>query len=306
VRQTVGISGKRCITVDTWGAPDGMPVFLLHGTPGSRSGPRPRSSVLYRLGVRLICYDRPGYGDSDPHPGRTVADAAEDVRAIADELELPSFAVVGRSGGGPHALACAALLGDRVQSAACLVGLAPSDADGLDWYDGMAHTNVEEFTSADSSPQAVRDTLVEQAELVRKDPENMLKLLDSELAAADRRVVGNAGIRQLLTETYAEAVRGGAAGWIDDVMALRSPWGFGLSQIKVPVLLWHGANDMFSPVSHTHWLAKKIPGSVMEIHSGAAHFAAVEALPSALAWVRNVLLSERQRVENPHQPVLQA
>jgi pimeloyl-ACP methyl ester carboxylesterase len=306
VRQEVRISGERYVTVDTWGSPDGMPVFLLHGTPGSRSGPRPRTSVLYRLGVRLICYDRPGYGASVPHPGRTVADAAGDVRAIADELELPRFSVVGRSGGGPHALACAALLGDRVQSAACLVGLAPSDAEDLDWYDGMAHSNVEEFTSADTSHQAVKASLAEQAELVRRDPENMLKLLDSELAAADRRVVGNAGIRRLLTETYAEAVRGGAEGWIDDVMALRSPWGFGLSQINVPVLLWHGANDMFSPVGHTYWLAKRIRGAVMEIHSGAAHFAAVEALPSALAWVRNARPSERQRVEDPHQPALQA
>lgn len=96
---------------------------VMHETPGSRRSPRPRASVLYRLGVQLICYDRPGYGGSDRHPRRTVADAATDVQAIANELGIDSFGVVGHSGGGPHALACAALLGDRVHSAA---NLAPS------------------------------------------------------------------------------------------------------------------------------------------------------------------------------------
>src|SRR5215469_3490909 len=110
--------------VESWGAPKGRPVFLLHGTPGSRRGPRPRASVLYRLGVRLIGYDRPGYGASDRRPGRQVGDAAADVRAIADALGLDRFAVVGRSGGAPHALACAALLSGRVTRVAAMVGLA--------------------------------------------------------------------------------------------------------------------------------------------------------------------------------------
>jgi pimeloyl-ACP methyl ester carboxylesterase len=100
----------RDVAFDTLGDSKGFPVFLLHGTPGSRSGPAPRTSVLYRLGIRLICYDRPGYGGSERFKGRTVADAAWDVLAIADHLNLGQFGVVGRSGGGPHALACAARL----------------------------------------------------------------------------------------------------------------------------------------------------------------------------------------------------
>ena len=103
------VGNRRLLTIDVSGAPDGAPVFLLHGTPGSRNGPKPRSSVLYRLGVRLICYDRPGYGGSSRVPDRRVADAARDVEMIADKLKLGRFAVVGRSGGGPHALACSAL-----------------------------------------------------------------------------------------------------------------------------------------------------------------------------------------------------
>src|SRR5262245_22879736 len=123
--------------VEVDGDAGGWPVFLLHGTPGSRNGPRPRSGVLYRLGVWLISYDRPGYGRSPRHAGRLVADAAADVETIANELSIDRFSVVGRSGGGPHALACAALLGDRVARAAVLVGLAPTDARGLAWFNGM-------------------------------------------------------------------------------------------------------------------------------------------------------------------------
>src|SRR5579863_97564 len=126
--QEMSAPDGRRLAVDSWGATDGKPIFLLHGTPGSRNGPKPRASVLYRLGVRLISYDRPGYGGSERQKGRKVADAAWDVLAIADSLGIKKFGVVGRSGGGPHALACAALLGDRVTAVAALVSAAPPDA----------------------------------------------------------------------------------------------------------------------------------------------------------------------------------
>src|SRR5690606_26673026 len=122
-RIVVTPDGRR-LAVEQRGRPDGHPVFLLHGTPGSRLGPRPRASVLYRLGIRLITFDRPGYGGSDRMRGRRVADVAADVACIADALGLGAFAVVGRSGGAPHALACAALMPDRVTRVAALVGLA--------------------------------------------------------------------------------------------------------------------------------------------------------------------------------------
>jgi len=263
VTQVVGMPDNRGVTVETWGAPKGTPVFLLHGTPGSRSGPMPRPSVLYRLGIRLICYDRPGYGGSDPHPGRTVADAASDVRRIADALNLDKFSVVGRSGGGPHALACAALLKDRVRSAAVLVGLAPSDAEGLDWYAGMTDSNVEEYKDADAAVRdadaAFRARLAERAEGVRDDPESLVRFLLPQLTGPDRRIVDDAAMQRLLTDTYAEALRGSANGWIDDVLAFRRPWGFDLSKVTAPVLLWHGADDMFTPVGHTYWLASHVP-----------------------------------------------
>jgi pimeloyl-ACP methyl ester carboxylesterase len=299
VTQVICVADKRRVAVECWGSPNGMPVFLLHGTPGSRNGPRPRSSVLYRLGVRLISYDRPGYGLSDPFPGRTVADAAADVATIAAELELDGFGVVGRSGGGPHALACAALLGDRVTGVACLVGLAPSDAKGLKWYDGMASSNIEEFQSVPESAAAgeeigdgpdalaTRKRLAMQANLIREDPEYLLSQLTPELAASDKRIVSDIAMKALLADTHAEAVRQGESGWIDDDIALRSPWQFELSEIKVPVLLWHGEVDVFSPASHTRWLAAQIDDSVAVVQPHASHFSAVEILPRVLTWIKD-------------------
>lgn len=301
--------GRR-LAVDSFGASDGLPVFLLHGTPGSRRGPRPRPGVIYRLGIRLICYDRPGYGCSDQNPGRSVADAATDVRVIADKLGLGTFSVVGRSGGAPHALACAAVLDGRVQSVATLVGLAPPDSEGLDWYAGMADSNTAEFSQAESDPRAVVAMLRERAEQIRRDPEFLLKLLQPELTRQDRRVVEEVAIQRLLTETYAEAIRRGAHGWIDDTLALRSPWQFDLAKINVPVLIWHGQDDVFSPASHARWLADHIragrdnaPVEVV-LERDAAHFDAVEILPDVLNWLKDASRSEGLRVEGTHQPAL--
>jgi pimeloyl-ACP methyl ester carboxylesterase len=304
--QVIRAPDGRRLTAESKGA--GTPIFLLHGTPGSRSGPRPRASVLYRLGIRLICYDRPGYGGSDRHPDRTVADAARDVLSIADALGLEEFGVVGRSGGGPHALACSALLEGRVKSAAVLVGLAPSNAADLDWYGGMTGSNVEEYGDADADPAAVTARLTKRAAQIRVDPESMLHFLLPELTGPDRRIVADVAIRRQLTDTYAEAFRDGAHGWIDDVIALRQPWGFDLSGIKAPVLLWHGAEDVFSPVAHTRWLAQQISNADVDlrVQPGAAHFNAVEVLPRVLAWMKRGTCSERLRIEGTHQTAFSA
>jgi pimeloyl-ACP methyl ester carboxylesterase len=304
VTQEVCVAGKRRVAVDSWGSPTGMPVFLLHGTPGSKTGPRPRSSVLYRLGVRLVSYDRPGYGGSDPHPGRTVADAAADVAAIADELGLDSFGVVGRSGGGPHALACAALLRDRVRAVACLVGLAPSNAEDLDWYAGMVQSNVDEFKTAEVAAHKIRSFLDSRAQRIREDPEELLRVLMPDLRGPDKRVIADIAIQRLLADTYQDAVREGGDGWIDDVVAFRRPWHFDPATIKVPVLLWHGEDDVFSPVGHTSWLARQIPGSVLAVQRDASHFSALEILPSVLAWIKNPASSEGLGIQNAHQPAL--
>ena len=298
--------GGHTVAFDVHGASRGYPVFMLHGTPGSRNGPIPRPSVLYRLGIRLICPDRPGYGRSTRQKDRQVVDAARDVAAIADALGVDEFSVVGRSGGGPHALACAAKLPQRVRKAGVLVSLAPSDAKGLNWYDGMTGSNVDEYSRAQLGASAIAVELSERSELIRQDPEFLLKFLEPELTIPDRRIVRDPAIRRLLTDTYAEALREGAEGWIDDVLALRGSWGFELPKIHVPVLLWHGADDVFSPVAHTLWLASQIPGAKSEVKRGAAHFDAVEVLPRILARLKPGGDSERLRVKGSHQSALSA
>lgn len=257
----------------------------MHGTPGSRLGPFPRWRVLYELGVRLISFDRPGYGRSDRLAYRTVADVASDVAAIADDLKLDKFAVLGRSGGGPHALACAALLPDRVTRAAALVSLAPRDAKGLQWFDGMADSNVDAYTTAASDPELLSARLVQAAAKIQADPASHVADLRFEMPAPDQRVVADARIRALLAQNFAEAFRYSADGWIDDLIAFCSPWGFDVADIQVPVLLWHGENDVFSPATHTQWLAEQIASASKEIRPSSAHFGALEVLPDVLSWL---------------------
>ncbi|MFK8910821.1 alpha/beta fold hydrolase [Streptomyces sp. YS-3] len=274
----------RNLAVESRGDPRGRPVFLLHGTPGSRHGPAPRSTVLYRMGVRLITFDRPGYGDSDRRPGRRVGHAAQDVAAIADALGLGEFAVVGRSGGAPHALSCAALLGGRTARAVALVPLAPRDAEGLDWFHGMTEDNVLAYTIAAGGPRAVATAFEGRAAAIRADPRATVTSMHAMVPGPDREVLADAAIRALLVRNFAEGLRCSADGWVDDILALSSPWEFRPEDIRTPVLLWHGAQDAFAPAHHTRWLAERIPGARLEVPSDQAHFGALSVFTWALRW----------------------
>ncbi|MFG3293169.1 alpha/beta fold hydrolase [Streptomyces sp. NPDC048179] len=300
-------SGGRTIAYETWGDPDAHPVFLLHGTPGSRLGPRPRTFDLHKLGVRLIAYDRPGYGGSERHAKRTVVDSAEDIDAIARHLQLKKYSVVGRSGGAPHALACAARnIGSQVASVAAMVSLAPPDADGdgLDWHKDMSESNVSTYHLLDRHAPDVTELgalLARNADIIRRDPTVFLASLREEMPTVDRVIVEDAGIRQHLLRNYLSAVNQAEQGegeaddprapmgWVDDLVAFRSHWGFDLKEVdgSVPVMLWHGERDIFAPVAHFHWLAKKITSAKAVLQPSAAHFAALPALPHVLAWVRD-------------------
>ncbi|MYZ40071.1 MULTISPECIES: alpha/beta fold hydrolase [unclassified Streptomyces] len=285
MRRRLRAADGRHLMVERLGDPRGRPVFLLHGTPGSRLGPAPRGMVLYQRGMQLIAYDRPGYGGSDRLEGRSVADVAQDVAAIADALGLERFAVVGRSGGAPHALACAALMPERVTRTAALVTLAPRDAAGLDWFEGMAASNVLEYTAASKDPDGMAARFIPRADAIRKDPMRLLDELRRELTDSDRMVVADAGVRTMLLRNYQEGLRGSAYGWIDDAIAFCSPWGFDPARIQGPVLLWHGEQDVFSPVGHSRWLAERIPSATVVLEPAAAHFAALHALPRILTWL---------------------
>ncbi len=174
---------------------------------------------------------------------------------------------------------------DRVSCAAALACLAPYNAKGLDWNGGMADSNIRAYHNAEADLAGLVAQLDEQAVQVRNDPESLLRSLWPELGEDDKSVVGDIGLRRLIAETHAEALRRTVGGWVDDVLALRRPWGFDLSAITVPMLLWHGNGDVFSPASHTYWLARQIPGAEIDMESGRAHFGAVEAQPQVLAWV---------------------
>ena len=242
------------------GDESGHAIIAIHGTPGSGLLWRGMIEDAEVRGMRLLAYDRPGYGGSDPHPGRAVADAAGDVAAIADALGIDRFAVEGGSGGGPHTLACAALLPDRVVAAACLAGVAPYPAEGLDWLDGMGQDNLDEFAAALAGREALEPFLRRQADaMLAAEPEKIADALSSLLSPPDVAVL-TGEFAEYLAESTRRAIGQRLDGWIDDDFGFVNSWGFELDEIRVPVQLLHGAQDRFVPIAHGEWLAERIPG----------------------------------------------
>ncbi|MFE1909081.1 alpha/beta fold hydrolase [Streptomyces gardneri] len=288
--QLVRTDDGRVLVAEEWGSPSGAPVMLFHGTPGTRLGTLLPGIAAQYPGFRFLAYDRPGYGESGRAAGRRVADAARDAAAVADAFGVERFAVVGRSGGGPHALACAALLPERVRAAAVLVGLAPPDAAALDWYAGMTPFNVREYGLARAhldgrDPGGLERDLADRAVVLRRDPVRLLDDLRADLSPHDLPVVEDPRVRTVLLRTYREALRVSHHGWLDDCLAFVRPWGFDVASVASPVLLWHGLDDAFSPVAHTRWLAGRIPGAELALVPDAGHFAAQLALPDVLRWL---------------------
>jgi pimeloyl-ACP methyl ester carboxylesterase len=193
--------------------------------------------------------------------------------------------VIGSSGGGPSALACAALLPERVDCAAVLVGLAPRDAAGLSWYAGMTAANRADYAVALRGADPLSALLEDRAAAARSDPAAMLRFLNPELPEPDRQVVADYGIRGMLEANFTEAFRESAAGWTDDTLAFISPWQFELASICAPVLFWHGEKDVFAPIGHSCWLASRIRDAALVVARGAAHFGALVVLPQVLCWL---------------------
>jgi pimeloyl-ACP methyl ester carboxylesterase len=266
----VTVDGRKLAVLDA-GDESGPAVIGSHGTPGSALIWRGVVDDAAARGMRVIGYDRPGYGKSDPHPGRRVADVAADVAAIADALGIGRFAVVGGSGGGPHTLACAALLPDRVVAAASLAGVAPYPAEGLDWLDGMGQDNVDEFGAALDGRETLEPFLEKQAEaMLSAEPETLVEALASLCSPPDVAVLTGEFAEYVLAATR-RAIGGSLEGWIEDDFVFMEPWGFELDEISVPVQLWHGAQDRFVPVAHGHWLAERIPGVETHISEEDGH-----------------------------------
>jgi pimeloyl-ACP methyl ester carboxylesterase len=282
---SISVDGRALGVVEA-GDLGGPAVFALHGTPGSRLLWRGLVEDAEARGIRLVGYDRPGYGGSDPHPGRRVADAAGDVTAIADALGLDRLAVEGGSGGGPHALACAALLPERVVATACLAGVAPYPADGLDWLEGMGQDNLDEFAATLEGRGPLERYLREQADaMLAAEPEALADTLRSLLSPPDAAIL-TGEVAEFLYEATRIGIGERLDGWIDDDFVFLEPWGFELDDIRTPVQLWHGAQDRFVPLAHGQWLAERIPGVEAHLSEQDGHLTIqLERIGEVHAWL---------------------
>jgi pimeloyl-ACP methyl ester carboxylesterase len=283
----------RDVAFAVWGDPAGFPVLAMHGTPGCRLMRWLDEELYGTLGVCYVTHDRAGYGRSSKRPGRRIVDDVDDVRLIADELGFDRFAVTGASGGGPHALACAARLSDRVVRAFCVVGTAPYGPPGLDddaWFAGMDPENVREFrTALEGEELNVADIEQMQATMdarVAVDPSSLLD--DYELSESDRAHLARPETMQLIREVTAEQAANGVYGWADDRVALVRPWGFDVAEITVPVLIRYGIADVLVPRSHGDWLAAHVPGCLVKVDD-AGHLPTdpVAGISEQMRWLRD-------------------
>ncbi len=257
------------------GDPDGYPVIGLHGTPGCRLGRWPDESVYARARVRYITFDRAGYGQASRNAGRTVADEAADVLAVADALGLERFGVTGGSGGGPGSLACAALLAGRVERVACQSGLAPYGLGGLphdQWLAGQTAENAEEVDWALAGPEVLlRGLTARQRDLEDGLATDPAGLVGDDVTDVDREVMLRPEIVEVFRRIVAEQAAHGVWGWVDDTLAQTRPWGFDLGVIGVPVLLTYGLADAFVPPRHGQWLASHLPTAQVEVSPEGGH-----------------------------------
>lgn len=278
----------RTLTFAEWGDPDGFPVFSLHGTPNSRFARHYDERVYREAGARVITYDRPGYGGSDRHPGRRVVDCVSDVTVIAASLGVGRFAVVGTSGGGPHALAVAARLPDRVSRAACVVGVAPYDTPDFDWLEGMDPLNVQELGWALAGEEVLVPELErEAAETLKRVAADPAKLLgdDWKLSEADRAALAGHERHAVIRQDVAETFRRGVWGWVDDDRAFISPWGFDLAEIRVPTRVVYGLTDVLVPRQHGDWLARNVPGAEVVANEKLGHLGDSAVVTELYDWL---------------------
>jgi pimeloyl-ACP methyl ester carboxylesterase len=264
-RHAIDLPDGRRLEFDVAGPADGTVLFLHHGTPQSGASYQPWADAGAARGIRHVSHSRPGYAGSTRHPGRTIADVAADTAAIADALGAERFYVAGTSGGGPHALACAALLAERVIAAASIAGVGPYRVPDLDFLAGMGQENIEEFGAALEGESVLRPLLEAWTpELVANTPEHMVASLGDLVGEADRRALTGEFAGHLLAGMR-DGLANGVDGWLDDDLAFCAPWGFGAGDITVPVAVWQGGDDRFVPLAHGEWLASHIAGATAHL-----------------------------------------
>lgn len=283
----VTLRDGRTLHVYDQGDPEGRAVVAHHGTPSSgRLHPDFIDDARAR-GIRLVGYDRPGYGvSSSAQPGRSIGDAAADVAELLDTLGVDRFATWGHSGGGPHALACAALLPGRCVAAATLASVAPYGVEGLDWLEGMGEANVQEFDAVLAGEEALEHVLLrDQAEMFSAGSDGLRQAMLTILSPVDQEAF-TADEAEWIYAVMAEGAATRIEGFRDDNLACVRPWGFDPAEISVPVLLLQGVQDLMVPPSHGRWLAARIPRVEAEISDGEGHITLlVNRIPDVHGWL---------------------
>ncbi len=265
----IKLSDSRTLGYAEYGKPGGTPVFFFHGTPGSRFF-RPPDEITARLGVRLICVERPGYGESTFQPGRRMLDWPADIAQLADHLGISKFAVAGHSGGGPYVSACAFALPDRVTAAAILSGAGPMDTP--DVRSGMSATNKFGLAVGRFIPWPLWQALIWVFYHRRADdPAADLDRGTGHRPQADEEQVRRPEVREACIRSEVEAFRHGLRGLAWDTRLLTRPWGFQLEDIRVPVHLWHGTDDDLATVAMARYVGGKIPGCKLTLCENEAH-----------------------------------
>jgi pimeloyl-ACP methyl ester carboxylesterase len=265
------------------GPADGDALLFHTGTPNPAADFTGVTGAATALGLRTICYGRPGYGRSSERPGRSVADAIDDVTALLDELDVRQFLAFGWSGGGPHALACAALLPARCRAAAALASIAPYSAPGIDFMAGMDEMNVEEFGAAIAGADAL-DALLQPllGHFQQVTAESIVEGLGTLLPDVDK-----AALSGVFADDMAVALRrateNGVAGWRDDDLAFVRDWGFEVADIAVPVAIWQGGQDRMVPFAHGEWLAAEIPTAEAHLFDDQGHLSLIAQIDVILA-----------------------
>ncbi len=264
------LSDGRRLAVRVSGPEGGLPLLYHHGTPGASPPVRALERAAHARGLRLVTTARPGYGSSTRLPGRRVADVVADSAAVLDALGSADCYTAGWSGGGPHALACAARL-EGCRAALVIAGVAPYGAEGLDWMAGMGEDNVVEFGKALGGEDQLRPFLeAAREELEGATIEGVVASMESLLPDVDRAVMTDEFAEDLLAE-MAEGLAPGVDGWLDDDLAFAEDWGFDLGEVAVPTMLWQGSSDLMVPIAHGRWLAGRVPGTVAHLEEGEGH-----------------------------------
>lgn len=266
------LNDGRALGFAEYGKPSGIPIFVFHGTPGSRILGLENEPLIEKYGIRVIAPERPGHGLSDPKPERKIADWVTDLDALANHLGLHQFHVAGVSGGGPYALACAIHLSARVLSATLIGSATPPEM--LPLSKGMASGNRIVFFLAKYAPFLLKVVFANYAHAVRKHPEKLAQQVLSQFCEWDRRIIENPngkGREKELMLHLEEAFRQGSEGVYRDTLLVSRSWQLDPSKVTVPVIMWHGESDTLVPIAPAKEFAKIIPGCDSHFILGAGH-----------------------------------